>query len=848
MGSHEEKMNLSNLSTILRRELSAYFNSSLAYIFIIVFVFLNGGLFMTQFFLYSRADMRPFFATLPYTLAVFMPAVTMRLWAEERKGNTLELLLTFPMGTETLVLGKFLAGLVFYAAALAATLTIPLMITIIGHPDTGSVLGGYVGALMLGSFFLAIGIFVSGLCRDQIVAFIVSMMICFGIHLAGTELIASSIDGWVPGFGSFLQNFIGSFQHYESFSKGVLDNRDLLYFIIGSAIFLTLNGFWLEGRLRPGAKKIFTTATVIAAGIFLMSNWLFAEIPFGRFDLTQGKIYTISPATKKILRELKAPVTAKFYVSPSDKMPTGMKAIEQDVVDKLQELSIASGGKLNFKIFHMEAANITNPQGKKQDSLEQQLRQKGIQPFQVRAIESDEVNVKLVYSSISVGYKEKADEIIPQVLPDNLHELEYQLMSKIYRMSLASNPKIALVAPFQEKQVDPEVAGLLAQLGGQIPNAYREDAYEVLPMALDYEGYEMSRIKLTDKEPIPEGTKTLLVVEPSKMNDQQRYEINRFLVGGGSLLMAVQNYDYQYQPTGGDLTILPNPKQPDVNSLLSEWGFGVEEQILIDEQSDVINLSGGSRVGPFELSVPVKIPIQILLTQSEMNQDVSITSNLSTLFYLWGTSVDIQYDKVNSQGLKVNTLLHSSENSWLMPFKMNPLGPQDFVRMPESKRGPFPLAIMAEGQFADAFSGKPVPDWPKEEKPAAEAGAEADKKEDKAVESPKPGPVTPAPGKLILTGAASMFQKNLVRGGGHLNLFMNIVDALTLGDELVTIRSKRPSDHSIGRVSAGAKIGWRFFVSIIIPILIAAIGTFRMILRRRSKQNYMKDFVLSGKS
>ena len=203
-----------NFMTIFRRELGAYFNAAIAYIFIIVFVLLNGGLFMTQFFLYARADMRPFFSTLPFILSVFLPAVTMRLWAEEKRGNTLELLLTFPVPTRTLVIGKFLASFVFYLAALLGTLTLSVMIKALGNPDVGAMASGYVGAALMGAFFLSIGIFISGLCRDQIVAFILSMMICFGLYLLGTEFLSSSIDGWIPGAGSFLSFFLGVTNHY----------------------------------------------------------------------------------------------------------------------------------------------------------------------------------------------------------------------------------------------------------------------------------------------------------------------------------------------------------------------------------------------------------------------------------------------------------------------------------------------------------------------------------------------------------------------------------------------------------------------------------------------------------
>lgn len=827
---------LMNLFTVFRRETAAYFNAAIAYIFIIVFVLLNGGLFMTQFFLIARAEMRPFFGSLPFLLAVFLPAVTMRLWAEEKKGNTLELLLTFPMRPQELVLGKFLASFVFYLAALSATFSIPIMIKFLGNPDMGAIASAYLGSALLGAFFLAIGIFISGLCRDQIVAFILAMMICFSLHLLGTEFFAASIDGWLPGLGTLLRQFVGSARHYDSFAKGVIDNRDVLYFVVGTAIFLVLNGFWMEGRMRPKAKAIFTTAVLISAGIFLMGNWFLSEIPLGRFDLTEGKSYTIAPATRKILQEVKAPVTAKFYVSPVDKMPTGLKTLEQEVIDKLDEFRIASKGNFNYKIFHMEAANVVQEDQEGSDeSLERQLSRKGIQPFQVQSVQADEVGVTLIYSSISLAYKEKPEDLIARVMPETIDELEYRLISKIYRMTLAEIPKIGIVAPYEEKEVEPELSSLLTQLGGKVPEGYREDNYELLPMALEYEGYKVSRIKLTEKEPIPDDVKTLMILEPMDLNERQKYEINRFLRKGGSLLAAVQNYEYRYHPQGRELSIETTDKKPNINSLLRSWGFEVNEKILVDREHDVINLSGAARLGPFELSVPVKVPIQILIPESGMNPNISMTSRLSPLFYLWGTALTLYEDKIKAQSLAVETLLSSSKDSWEVPYQAGTLRASNLEPQADSKRGPFPLAIFATGQFADAYEGKDAPAWPQ----PATAGEEA-----KSYESAKPAAVTPAPGKLILVGASTFFQKNLLRSGGHLNFFLNSVDSLSLGEELITIRSRQPIDRTLGRVSAPAKVGWRFFVTLFVPILIAAIGTGRVLLRRQSKKNYLKALEL----
>ena len=188
-----------NLFTIARRELNAYYTSAIAYITIIVFLSLTMGLYMAPFFTVLSADMRVFFTILPIALCVFLPAVSMRLWAEERKQNTWEMLLTFPMRAYEMTLGKFLASMVFYMSALAGTLVLPLMLVLLGDPDLGPIFGAYLGSLLLGAFFLSLGLFVSAMCRDQIVAFMLTLLGCFGFYLAGTELVVTLAEAAWPG-------------------------------------------------------------------------------------------------------------------------------------------------------------------------------------------------------------------------------------------------------------------------------------------------------------------------------------------------------------------------------------------------------------------------------------------------------------------------------------------------------------------------------------------------------------------------------------------------------------------------------------------------------------------------
>jgi ABC-type transport system involved in multi-copper enzyme maturation permease subunit len=237
-----------NARIIFSRELAAYFDSAIAYIFLIVFLLLNGGWFMMSFFLSGAADMRGFFGNLPLFNLFFLPAVTMRLWAEDRRIGTMELLMTLPMKSWEIVLGKYLASLAFYGIALVCTMTIPVMLTMVGDPDVGAIVAGYVGSFLVGALYLAIGIFVSGLFKDQIAAFVVAMVGCFFFFSIGWEVTAGLIDAWIGGLGSLLKDYVGLSTHYDGIQRGVIDLRNVFYFVSMSAVFLVLNTLSLEGR------------------------------------------------------------------------------------------------------------------------------------------------------------------------------------------------------------------------------------------------------------------------------------------------------------------------------------------------------------------------------------------------------------------------------------------------------------------------------------------------------------------------------------------------------------------------------------------------------------------------
>jgi len=233
-----------NVGIIMRRELSGYFATPLAYIFILIFLvlanwftFYLGGLFER-----GQADLNPFFNFHPWLYLFLIPALSMRLWAEERKSGSIELLMTLPVTLWQAVLGKFLAAWLFAAIALA--LTFPLWITVnyLGAPDNGAILAAYVGSLLLAAGFLAIGSCMSAVTRNQVVAFILGVVVCFVFLLAGFPMVLDAFRGWAP---QSLVDAIASLSfltHFESIAKGVIDFRDLLYFgmLIGYFLLATV--------------------------------------------------------------------------------------------------------------------------------------------------------------------------------------------------------------------------------------------------------------------------------------------------------------------------------------------------------------------------------------------------------------------------------------------------------------------------------------------------------------------------------------------------------------------------------------------------------------------------------
>ncbi len=231
---------MNQMLVIFRRELEGYFITPVAYVFLVVFLALSGAMtfYLGSFFDRGQADLEAFFTFHPWLYLFLVPALSMRLWAEERKTGTIELLLTLPVTMAQAVLGKYLAAWAFTGLALVLTCPVWITVNVLGEPDNGAILAGYVGSFLMAGAYLAIGSCFSALTRNQVVALVLAVAVCFLFTLSGTPLVLGFFHAWLPpGVADTVASF--SFLiHFHAITKGVIDIRDLVFFVSITALFL----------------------------------------------------------------------------------------------------------------------------------------------------------------------------------------------------------------------------------------------------------------------------------------------------------------------------------------------------------------------------------------------------------------------------------------------------------------------------------------------------------------------------------------------------------------------------------------------------------------------------------
>lgn len=379
---------------IARKELNAYLGSPIALIFLVVFVgvALFAFFWVETFFARNIADVRPLFRWMPVLMIFLVAALTMRQWSEEQRGGTLEVLLTLPVPRWQLVLGKFLAVMALIALALALTLITPITVNNLGDLDWGPVAGGYLASILMAAAYAAIGLFVSSRTDNQIVALIVTVLICGALYLVG----GGSVVSLTP---SETMRAIGTGSRFESIERGVIDLRDLVYYVSLTAFFLVLNVVSVDSkRWSRGARTLayrrnaILSVVLIAANLLAFNAWL-APLYGLRADLTAHGEYSLSSTTRDLVRNLQEPLLIRGYIS--DRTHPLLAPLVPTIRDLMREYEIVSGGKVEIEIL--------DPRD--DEEMEAEANQAyGIRPMPFRIEERYESGVINSYFNILIRY------------------------------------------------------------------------------------------------------------------------------------------------------------------------------------------------------------------------------------------------------------------------------------------------------------------------------------------------------------------------------------------------------------------------------------------------------------
>jgi ABC-2 type transport system permease protein len=467
---------MSGVLTIARKEARALFLSPVAVLFLGVFLFVTEFSFFTLegFFARNLADVRPLFAGMPLLLILLVSAITMRQWAEERKMGTLEVLLTLPVRTHELVLGKFLAGLQLVTLALVLTLPIPLSVSWLGALDWGPVIGGYLGALLLASAYLALGLCISASTDNQVVALMLTILAGGALYLLGSDaLVALMADDWAGLFRA-----LGTGSRFASIERGVLDLRDLAYYGSLTAVFLAANVYLLDevrrDRIGPAGRrrawKAAATVLLVLLNAGLLNAWL-APTARLRVDLTADGAYSLGEASEHVLRSLDEPLLIQGIFT--DKTHPKLAPLALQLQDFLAEYQVRGDGRVTVEILDPS----------EDENLERELAESfGLHSSPFRVSGRHEQSVVNAYFDVLIRYGDQyallswEDLIDVEASGDDivvrLRNIEYDLTRAIRKISQDFTTTEALFGRYQGE------AKLTAYLS---PSTLPEDWAELAP-------------------------------------------------------------------------------------------------------------------------------------------------------------------------------------------------------------------------------------------------------------------------------------------------------------------------------------------------------------------------------
>ena len=682
------------------KEIRSFLSSIIGYIFMAFFLVAN-GLFLWVFtgennvFEGGLAELKTFFLISPLILCVLVPAITMRSFSEEKRTGTIELLFTKPVSDFSIIFSKYLAGATLVAFALVPTLIYYICIHTLGTvtvdgssvADDGATITSYIGLLLVGGGFVSIGIFASTITSSQIVSFIISMFFCWFLFY-GLDILAVYSD--FGNFDALLRN-IGFIEHYHAIQRGVIDFRDIIYFLSAIIFFLLLALLRLGARKRTGLNlKVFriddgpTQSRLLLVGIVLI-NYIAAYFVF-RLDLTEDKRHSLSENTIDMLQDeerMKERIYFKIYLEGD--LPADFMKMRNAVQEKLDEFIRYAGDKIQYEFI--------DPNGDSDEdnnlAVQQMIYGQGIQFCDLKMRNSSAIEVKTIWPGATVDYngvtvdrvqffnrrKIENGEETRSLTDKTISNLEYLFISAIRRATTEKKKSIAFLhghGEFTEWQT-----------------------MDVRTHLKPY--YKISDVYIDGKITALDGIDALVIAQPkTRFTEKDKFVIDQFIMQGGQTMWFIDPLDVNrdsLRMTGQTLAM-----SRDLNieeDMLYRYGVRVNRDVILDEKCAPLYIPGHP-MGIvswyfFPLLDPVNHPI---------------TKNIDPVKTEYTASLDI----VNQTdlGVKKTVILESSYNSRVFrgPARINYLVVNQPPQFNDGKQGNMTVAVLLEGQFKSPFENQ----------------------------------------------------------------------------------------------------------------------------------------------
>ena len=697
--------------TLFKKELASFFTSLIGYLTIIVFLVLTGlmlWVFKSDFNIldYGFASMEGLFVIGPFLYLFLIPAITMRMFAEEKKNGTMELLLTKPLSEMKLIWAKFLAGVVLVFISLLPTVVCYFSVFALGDPvgniDTGSVVGSYIGLLLLGAAFVAIGLFASSITNNQIVAFIIAALMSAFMHL-GFEAIYHM--GFL-GNADLLVRSLGMSYHYDSISRGVVDSRDVIYFASVIAVFMMATRIVLQSRKWHGwrNKKDLRRSHWIelGAGVLIV---IFVNIIgyylFVRLDLTSEKRYTLSKSTKTLLKKVDEPVLFRVYLE--GEFPADFKRLQNETKEMLNQFRAYNK---NIQYEFVNPNNFDNPQ--ERQVFYQKLAQKGIQPTQIQVSTGNGVTTQVLIPAADVMYKgsETSIQLLQsqkyvdqsQLLNNSIQSLEYVLSNAIRALSRSMKPTVAFMRGHGELPL-PNLSDIIGSL---------YEYYTLDTVLMDENINSLTTRTLNPKDSTYQFHNKydlIIIAKPTRpFSDRDLYILDQYVMYGGKLLWLVD-------PLDADLDSLAHAGQAvatryplNIEEMLFTYGARINPDLVMDIRCRPIPMT----VGMVGDKPQIQFQPWLYFPEIVPLSSHPIVRNLDLIKTDFLSSIDLIDNDIEK-----NVLLTTSEFSRVKNapsiYDLNEAKIEPDRRL--FNRQNIPVAVLLEGRFKSMFRNRLTPDF-----------------------------------------------------------------------------------------------------------------------------------------